>query len=566
MRTEALGELCDVRDLRNLVGAVVLLEVLRRLAGRQTLGRFPEAAVTAPAKVGNTAATAKPSDAEARTHSAGARIEPVWPVPGRSWVGRLLSVAALVLVLSTVAALGLWLAGWRGNPLLTPANIITVGAFALFALGASAYGEGFLAGLWLTSPLAPGVASVATVISYLVLPRSGGAPLARFEAIYIGGAVALLFIACSGFIGRGLARRDVAQMRMYGRLRDRFSQLADRYAKLSEKPSPSDPERADQVSTALLEADSRLRDARSALCQSEYGAPALRWALATGYSDIQRNLHRVEEMIIAAQPRPAAVGDAVHDLMSLHESTIAQRQDHEVRLVSAMRVIAPKSAATFFSPLAGPAVVALSDPPTEAEARDALREVRFAINEFRDERVDGLIRVRNRTVWALMAVGLFAHLLLGLAILMQVPKEAIAGASVIYLVGAVVGLLSRLHAESGRGSAVEDYGLYMARLVAIPLRSGLAGVAGVFLVAKMPEFLGGLSADSGVVAATTSMSLGSMYNIAQNELALLVAAVFGLVPAQLMTALQRQAERYQLELEKSEPSGGSTLPATGGDR
>ena len=61
--------------------------------------------------------------------------------------------------------------------------------------------------------------------------------------------------------------------------------------------------------------------------------------------------------------------------------------------------------------------------------------------------------------------------------------------AVLYLVGALAGLLNRLRIESSRSSAVEDFGLHLARLIATPLLSGLAGVAGVYLVAKTPEML-----------------------------------------------------------------------------
>jgi hypothetical protein len=473
----------------------------------------------------------------------------------------ILGIAAVLL--GVVAGIGLGTAARSASSGLGPewlgAGLAVIGLLVV-AIGSSIYGEEYLAGLWLVSTLAPGIAAAATVFAYFVLPAIPPTFAERAVVLYLGGGVTLVAVSCAAFLGRSLARRDRAQIRMYDRLRDRYSQLRDRYLELV---TASDPQgRGEQYRTMLAEAQSRLVAVRRELCDDETGRPALRWALATGYSNILRTLHRVEEMIIAAQPDPAVIGDALHDSMSLSESTIAGREDLGIHLASAMRIISPPSAATFFTPRAGPSVAKLSDAPSAAEAREVLREVRFAVNEFRDDRIDGLIRARNRLVWAVIGVAVFVHVLLSIAILFGVSKEVIAAAAVFYLVGAVVGLFNRLRIESGRSSAVEDYGLYLARLVTVPMLAGLAGVLGVYIVAKTPQFLAALTPGT----EPTTLPMADVYNLGKNELGVLVAAVFGLLPAQVVTALQRNAERFQFELEKSEPAGGSSLPSTGGDR
>ncbi len=45
----------------------------------------------------------------------------------------------------------------------------------------------------------------------------------------------------------------------------------------------------------------------------------------------------------------------------------------------------------------------------------------------------------------------------------------------------MMGLFSRIYRESLTSTAVDDYGLTLARLIATPLLSGLAGVGGVVL-------------------------------------------------------------------------------------
>lgn len=84
------------------------------------------------------------------------------------------------------------------------------------------------------------------------------------------------------------------------------------------------------------------------------------------------------------------------------------------------------------------------------EARLAAREVHHAIKEFPDDRRDGLIRARNNLLWTMLAVALPAYLLLGLAMLVGVPRMQIVSASTFFLVGAMVGLFQRLDAQAAR--------------------------------------------------------------------------------------------------------------------
>jgi hypothetical protein len=100
-----------------------------------------------------------------------------------------------------------------------------------------------------------------------------------------------------------------------------------------------------------------------------------------------------------------------------------------------------------------------------------------------------LIRARNRLIWTMLAVGVTTYLLLSLALVAGVAVTYIQTAAILYLVGAIVGLFNRLRIEAGQSSAVEDFGLSQARLVVTPLVSGLAAVAGVYLIAALPVLL-----------------------------------------------------------------------------
>lgn len=126
------------------------------------------------------------------------------------------------------------------------------------------------------------------------------------------------------------------------------------------------------------------------------------------------------------------------------------------------------------------------DVDPKAVARAVLRTVRRAINEFRDDRWGGMVVARNRLFGTMIFTGLTAYALLAIAIISEAHKSAIAAASAFYLVGATIGLLSRLRSESQSDSGVEDYGLSTARLIALPLFSGLAAIGGVVLMAMLP--------------------------------------------------------------------------------
>jgi hypothetical protein len=192
----------------------------------------------------------------------------------------------------------------------------------------------------------------------------------------------------------------------------------------------------------------------------------------------------------------------------------------------------------------------------EGEAREALREVRFAINDYRDDIMDRFALGRNKLIWTFLAVALTTYALLGLGLLIGVPKPVVVSVSALYLVASVVGLFNRLRIESTRSSTVEDYGLYLARLVTGALLSGLAGVAGVYLVAQAPAFLGPLTADT--TATTPALDLTAIYDLTRNQLALLVAAAFGLAPGALTAQLQQQVDRLERDLQRSEPATNAT--------
>ncbi len=509
---------------------------------------------------------------------------------------------------------------------LAIAHVAMIGSVLLAIVGVVKYnGEGFLAATWVFAPLVPPIAAVNSVIAYLISPEApplSGIPRDPIAAVYVGLAAAILGWMLSAFPGAQLARRQRAQRRAYDELCQRFRVLSARVETIcamaeappnqapceAESRAPGDLRRRYRVLSArvksictkadapptealceaepikaLREAESILAAVKGGLFGSDGEGPALRWVLANGYTSIARELHRVEEALFIVETKADLVGDALHDDLSLEDSGLKNRFTLRRVIRDAMPAISPGAADALLRPVpALPQTAALlmraqAQAPelSEQEAREALREVRFAINDYRDDIVDSFARGRNRLIWTYLMVAITTYVLVGLGMLNHVPKVALVSVSALYLIGSLVGLFSRLRIESSRPSSNDDYGLYLARLLTGPLLSGLAGVAGVYLVAQAPAFLGPVAAigsaspapsaspsPTDVLAAAAQpqpKALVDIYNLTTNHLALAVAAVFGLAPGLLTARLQQQVDRLERDLQRSEPATSTAV-------
>jgi hypothetical protein len=412
---------------------------------------------------------------------------------------------------------------------------------------------GYLGALWIIAPLMPGLAAIVTVATYLFLPTvaDSAAPAYPTTAIVVGLVVTAIAWLGGAFVGRALVSAPRAQLRLYAELLERTRSLLDR-AETVEAVSPQERAAADEARTHIYYATEELQGVGS--------GPALRWAMASGYMSVLRSLHRADEALIIVEPADAAVGDALHDALSLEGSAVGNRE----RLIDIVRIamhrLSPGSAAAFMA-----AVTDRADDDKERlnenQAREALREVRHAINEFRDDRHDGLIRARNRLVWTMLAVGVTTYMLLSLALVAGVSVRYVQTVAVLYLVGATVGLFNRLRIEAGQSSAVEDFGLSQARLVVTPLVSGLAAVAGVYLIAAAPVLL-----PTAATVVAKPPGLETVFDLTVNPIALIYAAIFGLAPGALTSRLALASARLEKDLQSTEAASPGTDGAdTGGN-
>ena len=402
--------------------------------------------------------------------------------------------------------------------------------------------QGYAAALWRISPVLPWIAAVVTVLGYVLSadPKTG-VPTDPLLSIAAGLAVMIVAGIVAALALRSMCDVAGVQPRFHAELLERRRQLGDRLTALADAQPPA----------AVTEARTQLA-AVDELLSGDDAKPGLGWAMAYGYISVLRALHRAEEALLMVESVDDLVGEALHDELSLRESTVMDRDRLQGLLRAATHSLSPTAGQAFMSPEPGTSQQVVAQ-LSEKAAREALREVRHAVNAFRDDARDGLIRARNRLTFTVLTVAAVTYLLLGLALVVKVVTVANVGtASALFLVGAIVGLFDRLRVESSRTSAVEDFGLYQTRLAATPLLSGLAAVGGVYLAAMAPALLPA----AGSVPEKLP-ELTKVFDLLENPPAIVYAAIFGLAPGTLTSRLRRQADQLERDLLTS-------LPATSG--
>jgi hypothetical protein len=323
------------------------------------------------------------------------------------------------------------------------------------------------------------------------------------------------------------------------------------------------------------------------------------WIIGTGYNSAWTLLHHAEEAMFEVADVETLVRGAKHDFLAIEGSHMNGQDELLANVTQAVAVLKPEVSIYFKEHQPSKSSLAkgqsiqhpqISNPPppdgngsnknvegpdtqanAEAAARAMLREVRSTLNDFRDNRWEGLVRQRSRLLKSIAITGIVTHVLLCITILINAPPEVAAhkqftdltafqkgimAATLFYMVGAIAGLFVRFYAESRAVASIDDFGLSTIRLVALPLLSGLAGVGGV-LVAVMIAALGGPALIGSIGApAEQSIQLSAIFSL--NSRLLLTAAIFGVAPNLLIRGLQQKANEYATELK------GSTAAVTQG--
>jgi hypothetical protein len=356
----------------------------------------------------------------------------------------------------------------------------------------------------------------------------------------------------------------------YDLLTSRLCQLKARLSIIDSPDAEGKPKKfAEYQRVALQEAKDNLVDLNSYF----YRYPAgLQWVLGLGYVNAWGKVHRAEEALIEVEPIEMVIRGAMHDKLSIQDSKLSNRDELLKKLRQAIRELNPAMERQFkmYRPeedneeihklkhdLREIAIKVQIDldgdlanksdsnqvisPEAEARARMTVREVRRTLNEFRDRLWEGLVRARNHLFATILATGFVTYALLCVAIMSSVTistnRNEILAATVFYIVGAIMGLFRRFYLESQISTAVDDYGLSLARLIATPLLSGLAGVGGVLLF-------------SALVFESITFSASNIFRLDRPDY-IIAAAFFGLTPNLIIRGLQQRSEKYISALKSS---------------
>jgi len=416
-------------------------------------------------------------------------------------------------------------------------------------------------GLIGTAVIVPGMASLFVIILYLYRgPHGDSSWITGTRALGIGTAVAICAWAALALLVRArLTSVETANTSVYNELLEQYHGISSRIETLQPPENDGDDGPA---RSAIAEATAQLETCRQdlGLVPDRLPATGTEWVLATGYAAVWRRLHRAQEALLLVEPTGHVIGTGLLDVARLENSTVPGRE-HLLRQVRTAIVVLDPDARRYLAQSeetdrgAGTA----NPEPSEGEdaARVVLRNASRIINEFRDDRRDGLIRARNNLLRTVFVTGLAAYILLGLALIREVDELALVAMCSFYLVGAILGLFKQLGQASSVDTVKEgDYGLSTARLLHTPLFSGLAAVGGVVLLAVV----GAVVPANG---APDIPKLREIFDLGVNQFGLVSAAAFGLTPNLLSQRLVKQAEQYKDDLKSTEASGAtSTSSAT----
>jgi hypothetical protein len=295
-----------------------------------------------------------------------------------------------------------------------------------------------------------------------------------------------------------------------------------------------------------------------------HSSPGLRWVSQTGYLNVWSMLHRVEEALLEVDLRVLVFREALRDRSLIQYTDLPKRDDLLHKQKRALQELEPLESIYFEDddPWEGiekridelkeliqsnlPNNEALHPDKQQANSEKTkppasvpfaiLRGVRYELNTFRDSRWEKILQLRNQLIRSLALTAIATYLLLCLVILTAVPRDAVIAAAAFYMIGAISGLFGRFFGEADHSTLNDEYGLSLARLVATPLFSGLAGIGGAFVTVVLSILSG---------HQTSQPTLLQIFQI--QPLNLFIAAVFGLTPNLLMHSLQKQAESFKPE-------------------
>jgi hypothetical protein len=441
--------------------------------------------------------------------------------------------------------------------------------------------SGSMRGAFLTTAgLTPIVALITSAIGYAgpdgLASSTGGSGVYAWLAMPVVGALVNLIVVWGvlALLLRllGFTSVDRANTGAYGELQDALIGMTAQLACVRQTCRVSRAE--------VGEVEAYRHEIATAL-----GESGAHWILGSGYINLLRRAHRVEEALIYLQDKPVVIAGAEYDRLRISASTMMNKQELLERLTCAARFLregahkhanwkrmthpdvdnwlnradsgSPKVQTLYqkIQKLVSQEKELPCVPASPHEALTILRDVRRSINDFRDDRKAGLVRYRNLLCIMTCLTGFALYSMLWLAITLNAAPGLLGPMAGYLLVGVIVGLFARLVRDVHTDTATDDFGLSAHRLVTIPLMSGVAALGGVLIV----TILALVQSQSNLLSSDVWMNQLAMQD---HPMQILVAGVFGLSPTLLLSQLEQQADQYKRDLRRSEALQ-QTEPANG---
>ena len=334
---------------------------------------------------------------------------------------------------------------------------------------------------------------------------------------------------------------------------------------------------------ALSEAETDCANLIKYLWQHRSGVS---WVLGIDYIYAWEMYRRAEEALLIIMPRPELIGEMRRDQLAVKNASISNREDLLDNLQQALAILDPAAIIYFrehqpgyqaveelkqavdhhkealkklfeaFNQINAPVDVEINvasnsstrtrdlDVDKEATARRLALQVRRALNEYRSNLWGNLLHARNHLLLTIALTGITTYVLLLISILANPLLPNLLAAVAFYIVGALTGLGGRFYKElESNSTMVGDFHLSLVRLVTVPLLSGLAGIGGVLITTMLTTW-------SVPNAGQNLVTLETIFRLEPGSL--FIAAMFGFTPNLLFQSLQRKAEKYSFDLERSQ--------------
>ncbi len=310
-----------------------------------------------------------------------------------------------------------------------------------------------------------------------------------------------------------------------------------------------------------------------------------RWLYGYGYINAWREVHQVEDVLLAVEPKEVVYATAVTNLDRLAGSSAGKKETrltaklaalvdengtatkaagHEDVMTAVLELSEPRIVRIGLSDAAEPDVVARFE---EDKNRVLVRESAYRIHRAQNDAWDKIVNLRNRLLLTFTVTVTLTYGMVVLVVLRPGDMTTqLTAAAAFFLTGAAVGVFRELWDTSRlRTGTVFDYGLAQVRLLATPVLSGLAALGGVLVTNVAGSYLieRATTASQGATTTTsTPPTLDQVFSLDKYQMGLIVAAIFGLTPGLFLERLHARQDQYEKQITELVPAKGADDPSS----